>query len=151
MARLKKDYPDSKVLDDLRDVQLPAEDRVVGKLPVQELHEAKQYVQKESGEVKVAETKKENVLPTSRIADPASRSGGKYALQVGAFSTTANAEKQKAFFEKLGYQVQLSSKVMGNKGLYLVWVGSYKNEAEAKRESEQIKRKYKINSMLVAR
>lgn len=74
-----------------------------------------------------------------------------YTLQVGAFSTIANAEKQKNFFENLGMVVEVTNKVRGGKSLYLVWAGSFKTAEEAKSFGKEIRKKHKIDSMVVVK
>jgi cell division septation protein DedD len=74
-----------------------------------------------------------------------------YAIQVGAFSTLKNAEKQKTYFEELEYQVEITNKVRSGRSLFLVWVGTYPNAEEAVRVSFEIKKKYNIESIIVQR
>jgi len=78
-------------------------------------------------------------------------SPGPYILQVGAYSTAANAEKQKAFFENLGMTVEITNKVRGGRSLYLVWVGGYRTTGEAKAAAKEIKQKHKTDSIVVER
>ena len=63
----------------------------------------------------------------------------------------ANAEKQKNFFEDLGYTAEITNKVRGGKSLHLVWVGTYRNATEAMKFGREIKAKYKINGIVVER
>lgn len=72
-----------------------------------------------------------------------------YTLQVGAFSTVTNAEKQKNFFDDLGYQTQITNKVRGGRSLYLVWVGNFKTESEAMQLGKEVRAKYKITGIVV--
>ena len=78
-------------------------------------------------------------------------SEGAYALQVGAFSTSANAEKQKSFFEKRGYRVEVTNKVRAGRSYFLVWVGPFATQEEARRAGKEVRLKYKIDSMIVER
>ncbi len=64
----------------------------------------------------------------------------RFALQVGAFTTQVNAEKQKQFFEQLGYPVEVLNKVKDNRALFLVWVGTYPTYDEAKAGGVTIKK-----------
>ena len=75
----------------------------------------------------------------------------KFALQVGAFSTAANAEKQKSFFENKGFKAEITNVVQDGKSYYKVWIGSYRTAEEAKKASKSVKSKYKIESMVVER
>ncbi|HTK81265.1 MAG TPA: SPOR domain-containing protein [Bacteroidota bacterium] len=72
-----------------------------------------------------------------------------YTLQVGAYSTMKNAEKQKSFFENLGINVEVTNKVRGGRSLYLVWAGSFTTAEEAKTFGLDIKKKYNIDSIVV--
>jgi cell division septation protein DedD len=75
----------------------------------------------------------------------------RFALQVGAFTTQVNAEKQKQFFEQLGYPVEVLNKVKDNRALFLVWVGTYATYDEAKTGGAEIKKKYNMASIVISR
>ncbi|HUI10933.1 MAG TPA: SPOR domain-containing protein [Bacteroidota bacterium] len=72
----------------------------------------------------------------------------RYALQVGAYTAQANAERQKAFFENLGYSVELISRVRDNQSLYLVLVGSFASADEAKTKGAEIRARYHVESIV---
>lgn len=76
---------------------------------------------------------------------------GQFALQVGAYSTLVNAEKQKLFFEDLGYPVEVVSKVRDGRSLFTVTVGNYATYDDARAKSAEIKRAYNIDSFVVTR
>jgi len=76
---------------------------------------------------------------------------GQYTLQTGAFSTMANAEKQKTFFDDLGYSVDITNKIRGGRSLYLVWVGNYRTAEEARIAGRELKAKTKIDAIIVER
>ncbi|MGA9115364.1 MAG: SPOR domain-containing protein [Bacteroidota bacterium] len=76
---------------------------------------------------------------------------GQFALQVGAYSTLVNAEKQKLFFEDLGYPVEVLTRVRDGRSLYTVNVGVYATYDEAKLRSAEIKKTYNIDSFVVTR
>ncbi len=75
--------------------------------------------------------------------------GGTYTIQVGAFSTLENAEKQKSFFDNLGYDVEVANRVRAGKKLFLVWVGSFQTAEDAVKLAYDIKQKYKIEAITV--
>jgi tetratricopeptide (TPR) repeat protein len=81
-------------------------------------------------------------------ADTHKTVGVHYALQVGAYTTLANAEKQKSFFEGLGYTVEMISRVKDNRSLFLVLVGAYASAEEAKAHGTEIKAKFHIDSIV---
>jgi cell division septation protein DedD len=89
--------------------------------------------------------------PKTNAEEPAEETPGPYILQVGAYSTAANAEKQKAFFENIGMTVEITNKVRGGRSLYLVWVGGYRTTDEAKAAAKEIKQKHKTDSIVVER
>jgi cell division septation protein DedD len=76
---------------------------------------------------------------------------GQYTLQVGAYSSQVNAEKQKLFFEDLSYSVEVINKVRDGRALFVVLVGDYKTADVAKLKGAEFKTKYNINSMVVTR
>ena len=76
---------------------------------------------------------------------------GQYVLQVGAYSLQENAEKQKLFFEDLGFPVEVINKVRDTRSLYVVLVGNYKSSEEARAKGVEIKKNYDIQSMVVTR
>lgn len=87
--------------------------------------------------------------PELTVSDPARKAP--YTLQTGAFSTAANAEKQKLFFEEKGFTVEITNKVRGGRSLFLVWVGSYGSAEEARRFGTNVRTKYSIDSIVVER
>jgi tetratricopeptide (TPR) repeat protein len=147
MQRLKKEFPSSPVLAEAANIQLPRENNIHGKNADGDVLKGSNKDKVAANDARSSEMKED----TKAGAAQHTAAGEMYALQVGAFSTSANADKQKGFFEKLGFPVEITSKVMMNKGLYLVWVGDYKTSQEAKRSGDQIRKKYKINSMVVAK
>lgn len=74
-----------------------------------------------------------------------------YTVQVGAFSTSENAQKQKVFFEEFGYTAEITNRVRGGRSLYLVWVGSFATRDEARRTLREIESKYNITPIVVER
>lgn len=88
--------------------------------------------------------------PAAQPTQPAP-AGGKYALQVGAYTTEVNAERQKTFFEGLGYPVEIINRVKENRSLFLVLVGTYATPEEAKLQSAEIKRTHNVDSIVTAK
>jgi tetratricopeptide (TPR) repeat protein len=130
MDQLRKEYPDSK---HLRSV---AEPDTKG----------------------LAEEREQSPAPpapdtTARpvVHEPATPPPARFALQVGAFTTQVNAERQKQFFEQLGYPVEVLNKVKDNRALFLVWVGSYTTYDEAKAGGAEIKKKYNMASIVISK
>jgi tetratricopeptide (TPR) repeat protein len=76
---------------------------------------------------------------------------GQFALQVGAYSSRENAEKQKLFFEDLGYPVEVFNRLRDSRSLFLVCVGNYLTYEEAKERAADIQKKYRVDSFVVSR
>ncbi len=75
-----------------------------------------------------------------------------WAIQVGAFTRKDNADKLLQKISTDGYLVNVYENLLDGKNLYyLVWVGSFKSEEEAKPLLKEIKNKYKIEGVLRAR
>jgi septal ring-binding cell division protein DamX len=121
MAQLKKNYPASK--------------RAAG-----------------GGEVDTGglpEDRPATVAPgNSRGADSSGSATAHFTLQVGAYTTQANAEKQKSFFEGQGYTVEMINRVKDGKSLFLVLVGTYPGAEAAKAQAAEIKAKFHIDSIV---
>ena len=75
----------------------------------------------------------------------------KFTLQVGAYTALVNAEKQKLFFEDLGYPVEVINKVKDGRSLYIVLVGTYITHEDARAKAAEFKRSYNIDSIVVLR
>ncbi len=94
-------------------------------------------------------------LPEDGPAPAAAGPGGDtsaaahFSLQVGAYTTQANAEKQKSYFEGLGYTVGMISRVKENRALFLVLVGSYPTAEAAKAQAAEIKAKFHVDSIVI--
>jgi len=76
---------------------------------------------------------------------------GQFTLQVGAYSTQVNADKQKLFFEDLGYPVEVISKTKDGRTLFTVNVGNFATYDDAKAKSAALKKQYNIDSFVVTR
>jgi hypothetical protein len=101
-----------------------------------------------------ADTTRDNAPPP--VVPPAGMEGrtdqqGQFALQVGAYSSQENAEKQKLFFEDQGYPVDVINRVRDSRSLFLVLVGNYLTYDEAKGKGAEIRRLYSIDSFVVSR
>lgn len=126
MNQLKADYPHSKYL---------TEGAEQARVPV-EVADTSSHVQKRTA---AADTAKPVSLQVQ------------FSLQVGAYAAQANAEKQKSFFEGLGYPAEIISKLKDNRSLFLVLVGAYPTYDEAKAHGNEIKQKHNIDSIVISR
>ena len=134
LQQLGRDYPSSPyVTGEKKEQIIPQEEKPI-KLPEKEI--ITQESQKAERPVETVKT-----IP---VREP-------YTVQVGAYSTLANAEKQKEFFDKLGYNVQVTNKIRNGQNLYLVWVGSFATIEAAQEMVREIKKKYNQGSMVIER
>ncbi len=74
-----------------------------------------------------------------------------FTLQVGAYTTQVNAEKQKLFFEDLGYAVEVGSKMKDNRSLFIVLVGTFATADDARAKADEFKKKYNISSLIITK
>ena len=137
LRQLKHDYPDSPYLAGKGNIKLPEQDEEAS--TTNETDTVETVTDSTNG------TREEKPAATAAQSEPSEN----YTLQVGAYTTAVNAEKQKSFFEKLGYEVQVTNKVRGGKSFFLVWVGSFKTPDEAMRFGKEVKAKHKIDSIVV--
>ncbi len=128
LQQLRKEYPTSPFVTGKQLREVPSQEDEIVKLPTKE--------------IAPVETTKQIVPEIQPATEP-------YTLQVGAYSTLQNAEKQKNFFENIGVNVEVTNKVRGGRSLYLVWAGSFTTADEAKAFGKQVKQKYKIDSIVV--
>ena len=82
---------------------------------------------------------------------PVSGQSGQFALQVGAYLSQENAEKQRLFFEDQGFPVEVINRVKDSKSLFLVFVGNYLTYDEAKSRIDEIWKRYRVESFVVSR
>jgi outer membrane protein assembly factor BamD (BamD/ComL family) len=74
-----------------------------------------------------------------------------YTLQVGAYTTAANAQKQRSVFDDLSYPVEVISKVKGGRSLFLVQVGSFETADEAHAAAADIKHRRNIDAIVTTK
>ena len=89
--------------------------------------------------------------PRDSVAPPPSATTAQFALQVGAYTAQTNAERQRKFFEDLGYAVEVMSKIKDGRSLYIVLVGGYATYEEAKARGLEIKQRYNVDSFVISR
>jgi len=130
LAQLKSSYPASRFVSGSAPAKFPKQEEAAVTLP-----------EKETAPVDTA------AAPVKRTMPQESRKP--YTLQVGAFSTLANAQKQKGVFEEMGYTAEITNKLRNGRSLHLVWVGSFGSAGEAMHFAKEMKTKYKIDSIVV--
>jgi len=97
---------------------------------------------------KDAETESPDVVKSKSTVQKYSTS---FTVQVGAFSTLQRAEELKNFFEGKGYSSNIFTMVTNGKKLHKVWVGEFQNQDDAKRFGAEIRKKFSLESIVVAR
>jgi hypothetical protein len=95
----------------------------------------------------IPEEKADSVLTTAKPAAAAE----KFTLQVGAFTAAVNAEKQRTFFEGLGYPVEVLNRVKEGRSLFVVLVGTFESAEQAKAQGAEIKKKHNIDTMVTTK
>jgi cell division septation protein DedD len=150
LERLKNQYPNSPYLNlkSSESIITEKKDEVVPEnLAVKEETPKTLSSQPETEQLSVSQT----ILQQAGTPENKSLKSADYTIQVGAFSTLKNAEKQKNYFEDLGYKVDITNKVRSGRSLFLVWVGNYASAEEAVKISYEIKKKYNIEAIIVQR
>ena len=74
-----------------------------------------------------------------------------FTVQVGAFSTLPRAEELKSFFEGKGYSSNIFTMVTNGRKLHKVWIGEFQNQDEARLFGAEVKKKFSLESIVVAR
>jgi tetratricopeptide (TPR) repeat protein len=75
----------------------------------------------------------------------------KFAVQAGAFSSEKKAQKQVDFFSTIDRKAIITTKVSGSKTLYVVSIEGFSSEQDARSFIGELKSKYNIESIIVAR
>ncbi|MBI5214713.1 MAG: SPOR domain-containing protein [Ignavibacteriae bacterium] len=134
LQQLAKEYPESPYVKSVPKSDLPKVDKPVTVAKEPEV---------QSNKTETKKTNEQEIKPQG--------SQERFTLQVGAFSTSVNAEKVKSSFEEKGYKVEVASKVQNGKSLYKVWVGGYKTRDDAEKASKEVKSKFGLSSMVIER
>ncbi len=74
-----------------------------------------------------------------------------FAVQAGAYSTEKKAQKQVDFFLTINKKAVITTKVSGGKSLYIVSIEGFSSEQDARDFITELKLKYNIESIIVAR
>jgi cell division septation protein DedD len=135
--------------------------RVISEYPVREISRVAAQDLKSLGDSspinsEEAERPADQTAPLSGVPEVTSEPGDasqkppiSFTVQVGAYSNPANAEARKQFFEGEGFTVYLSSKIQNGRTLYLVWVGTFIKEDEAREFIKSLREKYGTSSTLI--
>lgn len=97
---------------------------------------------------RLAEEKSDSAAASSRLPGGPAET---FTLQVGAYTTAANAQRQKSFFEDLGYPVEVINRVKEGRSLFLVIVGTYGSADEAREQGAEIKKKHSVDAIVTTK
>lgn len=75
-------------------------------------------------------------------------SASSFSIQVGAFSTYSNAIRFASQFQN--YSTKISEKESGGKKIFVVLVGNFKTESEARDAMQVLKNQYNVDGIIVA-
>jgi tetratricopeptide (TPR) repeat protein len=142
--QLKEQYPNSLYVVGLAQEQKP--NPVQQKAPV-ETKKSDTVETKPPALPTAAEPPATTVTDTPAVAV----SVGKFAVQAGAFSTEKNAQKQVDFFASIGRKAMIGTKLSNGRTLYLVSIEGFTNEQDARNVIAELKSKYNIETIIVAR
>lgn len=87
----------------------------------------------------------------SIIAQTEAARDGRYTLQVGAFGEANRALNLRSYFEKLGFSVQIRERIEQGKKLFVVQVGSFRTQNQARVFGENLKRDHGKPYRIVAK
>jgi len=82
---------------------------------------------------------------------PVQKYNTNFTVQVGAFSTFKNADELRSKFESEGYVSNIFTITAGGRKIHRVWVGEFQTKEEAVRFSDEIRKKFKLGSIVVTR
>lgn len=74
-----------------------------------------------------------------------------FAVQAGAYSSEKKAQKQVDFFSTINKKAVITAKASGDKSLYVVSIEGFSSEQDARDFITELKLKYNIESIIVAR
>ncbi|GEM_PF-1031183 len=89
------------------------------------------------------------MLGTAQYSNQSQNERERFTVQVGAYSSNANAQKQKTFFEKSGYKVSINTKNIDGQLLYLVYVNSFSSREQAIEFARKLNQKYSVSFQIV--
>jgi tetratricopeptide (TPR) repeat protein len=152
-AQLKQQYPNSLYVTGTVKEQTPA--------PVQQQQPVPEVKQPDTAAQKPAETPAVVPQPAaqqaappaqdSTVAAPAAPASHTFAVQAGAYSTRRKAKKQVEFLSSISRTGVITKKISGDKKLYVVTVEGFATEQEARDFIAELKLKYGMDSIIVAR
>lgn len=148
LEQLKRDYPDSKYV-----AGLPPATPAISEQKAETTQTSETFT--EPPTTPSIELSQPESTPRIEEAKPPvtqpPASQGRFTLQVGAFSTFENADKQKSFFTYHNYPAEVSRKSSAGRELFVVYVGSFNTDVEARATGDAIRREFNMNYIVVIR
>ena len=142
--QLKQQYPNSLYVVGLTQEQKPAAPR-----PEQTVEQKQPDTIQAPPAEQPSVTEPAPAQPTDTVA--AAVTPGKFAVQAGAFGTEKNAQKQVDFLGTIGRKATVGTKMSAGKTLYIVLVEGFATEMDARNFIAELKSKYNIESIIVAK
>ncbi len=139
LDQLKQQYPNS-----LYAVGTPGDQKPI----VKEKEPATESTKQEVAQQKPEERPKETRDTLASVPIPIVV---KFAVQAGAFSTEKNAQKQVDFFSTIGKKAIITTKMSGDKTLYVVSIEGFTKEQDVRSFIAELKAKHNIESIIIAR
>ncbi len=93
---------------------------------------------------------KEPGMSSPAVQPTPEKSAVQYHVQTGAYTHQTNALMRKSFFEREGYHVEMRTKTIEGKALYLIWVGIFNDKSEAEALGDQLKQRYGVDYRIVS-
>lgn len=153
LNQLKSDYPDSKYL-----VGMPEQATVAGQNsePIATNNPRPESQPTPTKPEESPKTEPPVTTPAPPVKETTTKeeplpSTGNYSLQVGAYSSQANANRQKQFFEYHKYVVDVERRMKGSRELFYVFVGRYPTADAARAAGEDMMRSFQIETFVVTR
>jgi len=142
--QLKQQYPKSLYVAGAVKEQRPA---AVQQIPAPEIKPPDTTAQRQAEPVATIEPAAKPAADTA-AAVPAPR---KFAVQAGAYASERKAQKQVDFFSTINRKAVVTSKMSAGKTLYVVSIEDFSSEQDARDFIAELKLKYNIESIIVAR
>ncbi len=142
--QLRQQYPNSLYVVGAVKDQKPA---AVPQAPAVEIKPPDTAAQKQAEQPASIEPV-QKTTPDSTAAVAAART---FAVQAGAYSSKRKAQKQVDFFSTINRNAIITAKLTGGKTLYVVSVEEFSSEQDARDFITELKLKYNIESIIVAR
>ncbi len=155
LEQLRTNYPNSRYISGRTLPETTAEEKITGtasKETTVELPQRETVPPKPATDVAASPSSLEQrPAPVTPAKAEPPKVAGQFTLQVGAYSTAANANRQKAFLDYHNYPADVARKVSGSRELFVVYVGSFVTEEDARRTGDELKRSYSIDYLVVKR